>query len=272
MLAKIRSAFRGLFFPSWSVPLALLVLTILSYGLRALSLGFYWDDWPYLWFFHRFGAEGIVSAFSGDRPFLSFIYILSLSVLGNSSQGWQIFGLLARWLCGMAFWFALAQAWPRSRHKAAWAALLFTVYPGFTQQWISVIYAQAFLLYSFIFFSIALTLWLAQHRAGLKASWLATGTLLALALSGFTMFSTEYFFGIELLRPILLWLVLAKSSAVATASPAADLRYRWQSWMLRMRLTTIWWAPYLALMIIFVLWRAVLHPFAGYKMTTLLVV
>ena len=83
MLLKMRSQFRSFFFPSWTIPIARLVLTLLSYGLRALSLGFFWDDWPYLWFFERLGPDGIVSAFTGDRPFLSFIYVLSLSILGN---------------------------------------------------------------------------------------------------------------------------------------------------------------------------------------------
>lgn len=271
MLAKIRSASRSFFFPTWSIPLALLVVTILSYGLRALSLGFFWDDWPYLWFFHRFGEEGIVSAFSGDRPFLSFIYNISLTVLGNSIQGWQIFGLLARWLCGLGFWWALSQAWPRSANKAAWAAMLFTVYPGFTQQWISVIYGQAFLLFSLIFFSTGLTLWLIRRRAVLHRGVIAVGTLLALALSAFTMFSTEYFFGIELLRPILIWIVLYQQDQAGTVKShhTQNPIGRKAGWVQRALRTSAWWAPYLALMIAFVLWRAVIHPFAGYKMTTL---
>ena len=260
MLSKIRSASKGFVFPSWSIPIALLGFTLLSYGLRARSLGFYWDDWPYLWFFDRFGPQGIVTAFTDDRPFLSFIYTLSLTILGNSSQAWQAFALLARWLCGVGLWWALAQAWPRHAHKAAWAAILFTLYPGFTQHWIAVIYGQAFFLFALIFFSTGLTLWMAQRRRLLKPAWMVAGTLLALALSAFTMFSTEYFFGVEMLRLMLLWVVFRGEGSL-TARRTELLR--------RARQTALWWAPYLGLMLFFVLWRMYLHPFSGYQLTTL---
>lgn len=257
MLSKMRSLPRSFFFPSWSIPIALLALTLLSYGLRALPLGFFWDDWPYLWFFHRLGPQGIVDAFTGDRPFLSFIYILSLSTLGNSGVNWQIFALLARWLCGAALWWALAVTWPRHAGKAGWAAALFIVYPGFTQQWIALIYGQAFFLFALVFLSIGITVWLARRRADLRTGWIAALTLLALALSAFTMFSTEYFYGVELLRPILLWVVFTNESA----GRASLLR--------RARQTLWWWAPFLALMILFAVWRGLLHPFTGYGLTTL---
>jgi hypothetical protein len=266
MLSKIRSSTRGFLFPPWSVPIALLALTLLSYGLRAFSLGFFWDDWPYLWYFHRLGPAGIVAAFAQDRPFLSLIYNATLSLLGSSVQAWQGFALLARWLCSLGLWWALAQAWPRHTHKAAWAACLFAVYPGFTQQWIAVIYGQAFFLYAALFFSIGLTLWLARRRAALARWKLAAVTLLALALSAFTMFSTEYFFGLELLRPVLLWLALAGTarggSGEGRVSRRAGLRRRLAD-------TAAWWLPYLGLMLLFVAWRVLVHTFPSATLTTI---
>lgn len=261
MLSKIRSAFGSFTIPPWSIPVMLLALTIITYGLRALPLGFFWDDWVYQWVFHRYGPAGIVSAFAQDRPFLSFIYIVSFSILGNSTVGWQIFGLLARWLCGVGLWFALAQAWPRHANKTAWAAFLFTIYPGFTQQWISVIYAQAFFLFAAPFFSIGLTLWMARNRQRLKIGWIIAGTLFAILLSAFCMFSTEYFFGLELLRPMLLWIVFLNEKREATEP-------KWPAIRRLARQTAIWWAPYLGLMVLFVFWRMVIHPFTGYTLTT----
>jgi hypothetical protein len=268
LLSKIRSTLRGLSFPSWSVPIALLILVILSYGLRVFTLGFYWDDWPYLWFFERLGPSGIIQAFSGDRPFLSFIYIICLSVFGHSALGWQIFGLLARWLCSLGLWWALRLTWPKHADRAAWVAFLFTVYPGFMQQWISVIYGQAFFLFAALFFSIAITLWLARRKPA--PAWMVIGTLSALALSAFTMFSTEYFFGLELLRPALLWLVLPvciNENGVQEA--VASLGSRRRDFLQRVKNLAIWWAPYLALMGVFVFWRSFIHVFAGYEMSTL---
>lgn len=263
-ITRLRAAARSGRLPLWSVPLALLALIILSYGLRAISLGFFWDDWPYLWYFHLFGASGIVDAFTNDRPFLSFIYTLTLTILGNSTRAWQIFALLAHWLCCVGLWGVLALTWPRNAHKAAWAAMLFAVYPGFTQNWIAIIYGQAYLLFAFTFFSMVITLWLARGRPNAPLTWLAS-TLLALLLSAFTMFSTEYFFGLELLRPVLLWLLLAEQMPF---QPASAPRLTVRSLVARLNWPAVgqamrWWSPYLALMLIFVFWRGVLQPFPG---------
>ncbi|HEX9018075.1 MAG TPA: hypothetical protein VF806_02750 [Anaerolineaceae bacterium] len=270
MLSKLRPTLRGLSFPTWSIPVALLVLALLSYGLRALGLGFYWDDFPYLWFFHRFGPTGIINAFEGDRPFLSFIYTTCLTIFGNSTQAWQIFAIFARWLCSLGLWWTFALAWPQHKNKAAWAVMLYTVYPGFTQQWIAVIYGQAFFLFSALFFSIAITLWLARNRQRLARGWVVGGTLLALALSYFNMFSTEYFFGLELLRPVLLWLVFTDQVGSHPQQPV-DLRreHLQQARKVAARKVAVYWAPFLALMLVFIFWRAVIHPFTGHNLTTL---
>lgn len=261
MLSKVRSAARSFYFPSWSVPFALLILVFLSYGLRALSLGFYWDDWPYLWFFQRLGPAGIVDAFTRDRPFLSFIYNTTLSIFGTSHLAWQTFALLTRWLCSLGLWWALSLAWPQQTQKSAWAVMLFTVYPGFTQQWISVIYGQAFFLYALVFFSTGLTLWGVNRRHSLSWWKILIGTILALGLSGFTMFSTEYFFGLELLRPILLWIVLSPTNIDYTGHA--------HHWLERLKRTFAWWLPYLLLMIVFIIWRGFIHVFTSAKLTTL---
>jgi hypothetical protein len=258
-LQKNRSTRWSFSFPLWSIPIALLILVLLSYGLRVFRLGFYWDDWPYLWFFERLGPAGIIRAFSSDRPFLSFIYNVNLSLFGHSILAWQAFALFARWLCSLGLWWALSLTWPKQADKSAWAVLLFTVYPGFTQQWISVIYGQAFILFAALFFSIGITLWLARRRPA--RGWLVAGTVLALALSAFTMFSTEYFFGLELLRPALLWLVFAD------CPPGAG--NRWQIIRRRAGRLAAWWAPYLALMAVFIFWRSMILVFASYQMTTL---
>jgi len=286
MLAKIRSTARSFSFPSWSIPIALLILTVLSYGLRSLSLGFFWDDWPNVWYFHRFGAAGIIEAFREDRPFLSLIYTISLTLLGDSIQGWQIFGVLAHWLYNLGFWLTLSLVWPRQTAKVTLAAFLFVVYPGFTQHWITVVYGQAYVLFAFFFFSLSLTLWLARRRELFAKSpagrgLLAGGTVLAVALSAFTMFSTEYFFGLELLRPVLLWLVFinqqkeeepSAADSPAAAGPTALSLWKRLGQRAEVRQAAraaVWWAPYLALMVVFVFWRSFIHVFPGKQLSTL---
>jgi hypothetical protein len=89
------------------------------------------------------------------------------------------------------------------------------VYPGFTQQWIAVIYGQAFFLRGAVLFDWADGLAGAAAPRSVETLKIALERLLALALSGFTMFSTEYFFGLELLRPVLLWLVFTSAAALS---------------------------------------------------------
>ena len=64
--------------------------------------------------------------------------------------------------------------------------------------------------------------------------------LLSIVLSVLSMFSVEYFFGLELLRPLVLWLVLSDS-----------LSNRKQ----RLLRTLALWAPYLLVMGGFLVWR-----------------
>ena len=256
-IQKILTAIQGIQFWPWSAPLALLVLVALGYGPRALTLGFFWDDWPYLWIFHSLGPEGITSALAQDRPFLGFIYVTTLSLFGNSAPAWQVFAILMRWLCTLGVWWALLQVWPGSSPKVFWVAALFAVYPGFSQQWIAIIYGQAFLLFAAMLLSLAVTLWLARTSAG--PVFAGAGTLAALALSAFTMFSTEYFFGLELIRPVLLWLVLGARQDGQARSIRDKTRLAWRA--------ARWWAPYLAVMIAFVVWRGFIHTFPGKRLT-----
>jgi hypothetical protein len=242
MFKRIQSAWTSLTFPLWTAPLALLLAVILSYGLRLPALGFYWDDWPYLWFFHIAGPAGMYNSLGADRPLLGVLYALTLGLLGNQNPlAWQIFALLFRWLCALGFWLALRQAWPRQQVQTFSAAVLFAVFPAFTQHWISVVWGNAYVLYAFLFFSLALTTWAVQQPRRL---WWALPA--AFALSAFTLFSTEYFFGLELLRPLLAWFALAGLASRP-----------------RLRRAFFSWLPFLALMAGFAVWRSLYHPFGG---------
>jgi hypothetical protein len=120
---------------------------------------------------------------------------------------------------------------------------LFAVFPGFTQHWISVVWGNAYVLYAFVFFSLALTTWAVKNPRRL---WYAIP--LGLALSAFTLFSTEYFFGVELLRPVLAWFALSQGGL----SPRA-----------RLKRAGLLWLPFFALMAVFAVWRGAFHPFGG---------
>ncbi|MBN2550092.1 MAG: hypothetical protein JXB15_13090 [Anaerolineales bacterium] len=221
------------------VPLALLLLCLLSFGALIARLGFYWDDWPSVWLYHFFGPESFHTGFSEDRPLLAWVFILTTSLVGESMPGWQLLGILARWLTGLSFWWMLRQLWPRHTMQITWAALLFVVYPGFRQQYISVTYSNALLVYALYLTSIA-----AMIQAQRKPGWYWPLMLFSIAAAAISLFISEYFFGLEFLRPLILWLVQNKPG---------------QGWRSRLGKIALQWAPYLAVVVLFVYWRLFLH-------------
>lgn len=242
---------KFLFHPR-TIPIAFFVVCLLAYGLMIPWLGFFWDDWPYTWFAHTLGPLGLVKALTGDRPFLSAIYMTTTTLFGSIPIVWQIFGLLMRWLTIIALWWTFYLVWPRHLRSVTWAALLFAVYPGFLQHWVSVIYSQAYVLLSATLFSLGLMVYTVRKIA--NPPWKQTRywliTVLALGLSAFSLFSTEYFFGIELIRPLLLWFVLA--------SDYSRPKQRLVPTLLR-------WLPYLLLLIVFTIWRGFIFHAETYQ-------
>jgi hypothetical protein len=225
-------------FPAWTIPIALLVACLLGFGILIPWLGFFWDDWPTIWFLHTFGSSSFASVFAVDRPQLGWLFQITTALMGESVIGWQLFGVLTRWLCCLALWWALLALWPDHPRPVAWTVFLFAFYPGFQQQAIAVTYAHDWLILGLFFVSLGVMIW-AVRRPGwfwplMLASWL---------LSAYVLFADEYYFGLELLRPVMLWLALRSS--------LPDRRVR----LLR---TFLLWLPYLAIVLLFLVWRLIL--------------
>ncbi len=226
------------------IPVALLVFAFLSYGILAPSLGFYWDDWPMIWFAHSLGPAGYQEVFSGDRPFLAGVYILTTSLLKTVPLPWQILAILSRWITGLSLWWALRKLWPRHFEPVTWIALLFVIYPGFKQQPISVVYSNGFFLLTFYVLSLGFMFMAIRNRA---RYWVYT--LLALFFYAAAMFSTEYYIGLDMLRPVLIWIVLSET--------IPDLRQK------AIRTVKQWW-PYLGMLIVYLVWRVLIFGFPTY--------
>jgi hypothetical protein len=223
-------------FKTPAIPLALLLLGLLSFAPIIPRLGVYWDDWPSLWFLHSFGPGIFPAVFAIDRPLQGWLFILTTSLVGESMIAWQLFGILTRWLSALAMWWAMRSLWPRATWQVTWVALLFIVYPGFAQQYIPFTYSHMYLVLSLFFVSLGAMIW-AQRKPGLF--WPLT--LFALISSVLCWFTLEYFIGLELLRPAILWLVFSQQTL--------SLRQR-------ARRVAIHWAPYLLSLGGFAVWRA----------------
>jgi hypothetical protein len=211
----------------WKEPGLLLFLLFLAFGLQIASLGFYFDDWPVIyqiktssnfWTFYRY-----------DRPFSAWTYYLLAPLLGTQPLLWHLTTLILRWLTCVALWWTLQMVWPHHRRDATWVAALFAVYPVFFQQSISVAYSQHFMTYALFFISCGTMLAAIRNRKGMW--WLGGISLLSAATHIFTM---EYFWGLELVRPFLIWFALGEQQKTSREKFTQVVRH---------------WLPYLVILI-----------------------
>jgi len=221
------------------IPAALLLLSLISYAPLIPWLGFYWDDWPTIWFYHSLGAGGFREVFAVDRPLLSWMFMLTTPIMGESTIAWQIFGLLTRWLSGLTLWWMLRTLFPRWKMLATWAAMLFVIYPGFRQQYISVTYSHGFIYMSLFFLSLGLMILAVREPSRLWPL-----MIISVLISGIVLFTVEYYFGLELMRPVILWLVLGEKAS---------------SYRERIKRVLLYWSPYLFLLLTFLVWTLFLH-------------
>jgi hypothetical protein len=92
----------------WVVPLCLLFLSILSFGVFIPYLGFFWDDWPLILTGKFQGLSGFWPYWQYDRPYAAITYMISYFLCGDNPLLWQIFTLLLRWSTTVTMWWALS--------------------------------------------------------------------------------------------------------------------------------------------------------------------
>lgn len=189
-----------------TVPLMLLGLTIITYGLLVPWVGFYWDDWNFAWISHFLGAGEFLPAFQPFRPFLGPVFAATTSIFHEAPLGWQLFGLLIRFLIAYAAWWALNQVWPAHKRQVLLVSLFVLIFPGYGQQWVAFTHINQELipLLGYIL-SFGVTA-LALRR---KEKFIPF-TALALLLMFLGLFTTEYFIGLESIRLLLIWFMLTE--------------------------------------------------------------
>lgn len=228
-----------------SVPLILLLATLVSFGLLIPWLGFYWDDWPIIYMKQTQGIHGFWDFYQYDRPLSAWTYIVFTPLLGTHPLVWQIFTLLLRWGAAVFLWASLKVLWPKKGLQALWVALLFAVFPIFTQQPVAVAYSQHWLVYLFYFASVYCMLMAQEKRQHFYVF-----TALSVVLSAIEMLTMEYFLGLELLRPVFLWIYFYGREPGLPARP-----------MLKRVFAAAW--IYLVLFVGCVIWRLFFLHLAG---------
>ncbi|HUI88488.1 MAG TPA: hypothetical protein VLX61_07150 [Anaerolineales bacterium] len=227
---------RRVLFPLWTIPLSLLIIVAAAYGLFAAQGGIHWDDWAFMWIPAFLGREGLVRYFSTSRPLWGYFYVLSTSLIGTNIFGWQIFALVWRWLAAVALWWMLSLTWPRKARAVFFMSLFIALYPGFMEHSIVITYGHFSLIFTLFFLSMALMQFAERHP---RYYWPVT--IGAMICSSLNLFSLEYYFGLEVLRPLLLWVVVSEKT-----TEGKD----------QIRRTLLAYLPYAFVLISFILWRA----------------
>ncbi len=217
-------------FQSWTFPIVALVVLFLTFGVMFPLLGLYWDDWPAVAAARLKGVSSFWEFYKGERPFSAWTYILTMPWLGTKPITWHIVTLLLRWLTVLAMGWTLRGLWPNRSREVAWMTLLFAIYPVFINQAVAVAFSQHWMTFLLYFISLGFMI---QALRKPRFSWLFTSVaLLAEILHVLTM---EYFWGLELIRPFFLWIILSEQNL-----PGRQ----------RFKKTLLFWLPYLLVLVI----------------------
>jgi len=231
-------------FPNWSIPLALLWVCVLAFGLVIPMLGLYADDWPFVYVNQLSGLRGVVDFISWVRPFGAWIFAAVTALGGTHFWFYHLLLLLLRALDAWLLWRFLRCLWPNQPRPALWAALLFAIFPAFKQQPLALEYALHFIVLALLLLSMTTMIQAARRPS------LFSGLAVASWLLAFNIFFIEYFAGQEALRPVLLWLALAPHER--------DRRTLFKTVVLR-------WLPYLFVFVTFLVWRVFVLRFPSYR-------
>ncbi|MFC2028975.1 hypothetical protein ACFLTX_03505 [Chloroflexota bacterium] len=234
-MTSIKSIFRKIENSGFMFPIILFVICFFAYGLLVNRLGYYFDDWPVILMIKS--KLNFWEFFKLSRPFSAWTYSITAPFLGLDPLNWHIFLLFVRWItCLMAYW-TLIQLWPGKKKEVMFIICLFAVYPAFWQNSISVAYSQHFITYLVYFISMGSML------AAIKKRRVSGLWFVSILTGGLHLLTMEYFWGLELVRPIFIWMMLTFSESGRKKRLFKTIRI---------------WIPYLAILIGVILWRSLL--------------
>ena len=215
-----------------SVPIVLFVIAFLAYGVFFWERGFYWDEAPWTWIYYRLGPAALTKTFSTSRPFWGMIYQVTMPLIGSYPWRWQLLMVIMRWLTAVLVWLLLRQVWKKDERPALWVSLLFLVYPGLGQNFISLMYTHFYIVLNCFLLSLYLSV-LAIRRPEQRVP----STVGALILSAINLLTMEYFYFMEFMRIILFWIILEGE------------------WKDKIRRVAILYVPYFSAIVGVTIWR-----------------
>lgn len=236
-MKTIRLHFKTFMITPFAPAVFLAFVSVLAYGILLPQMGFYWDELPISWIRYELGPEALTRYFSTNRPVWGLLFQLTTRVLPQIPIYWEIFALFCRWLTAFLVWGIVRELWPSRRQFALIVSVLFLLYPGFNQQWISLLYSHFFIVLCFFLFSILCMLWSFRYP---RLFWLLT--FLGIFFSVLNLWMMEYFLILELFRPFLILYYLVSIGDAPGIKPKIFRPF-------------LLWIPYFTVFIADICWR-----------------
>ena len=240
-LSEIVVSFTAPFERDLGFAFGLLLLLLLAYGLQAVRLGFYWDDWQMVYLTQAGRPEIYWRHWLYDRPFVSWIYWVTTHLVQFSPLRSQVLTILIRWLGALGCYQAFRLAWPAFRWQARWVAVLLLLFPGFVQQSVSFTYGAHFSTFALFAGSLACMV------AGLRRParfWALHPPGLAAGIAA------------RLFDGVLHW----TGAGPPGTALAVGLQDQGENARQTLRRALRLWLPYLSILVLFAVWRVGIFP------------
>ena len=162
-MQRLSLYYQKLSFTEKSAPLAFLAACILGFGLLIPSLGYYMDDWAYVFYANLKGIGSLQEMLTYDsRPYAAWLYMLGFNILGFKPIAWHILSLLMHWGIVALLWMLFRTVWPNRKIEAIQMSLLFAVYPFFMILPFPIAYTHVW--FGFLAFNLSLLLMVWAHK------------------------------------------------------------------------------------------------------------
>lgn len=186
----------------------LLLLALASYATTTGKMGFFLDDWYIAWTYRTFGAEKFVDFFAGDRPLFSYIYRFFIPIFKDSLIAWQLFAIFTKWLSALSLWALLRIVFPEKDWFNFAISALFLIFPGFKFHYYPIMYGQNYAIFAIYFLSYIFMI-LAYRKPKQKILFI----ILALICQFIGIVPMELYYGLEFVRPVLIYFALASDES-----------------------------------------------------------
>jgi hypothetical protein len=222
----------------WFEIILLALIAGLTYLPRIGEMGYYRDDWYFLYDALVVGPRALIEIALHTRPIRGPMYALNYSLFGLDPLPYHIVMYLTRLLGGLGALWLFNLIWPKQRRTNFFMAVLFVLFPGFLW-WVAGFEFQPYVLsVGLQAFSIAFTLKAISSESMPKR----LGWTVAALLSGWAYLAlVEYAIGMEAFRLISVYLYVRRTESPSTFVSTA-LR------------TLKKYAPHLLIPLVFLFW------------------